>query len=667
MATIRVLMWNIERFGAFDKWKKGPDDTWIDGTLSAMALVLKHRQTDVLVIQEFRKAGEKYLKRLLKHLGLGWSYDYLPGAFKQDTKGAGDINGFDTLQYSGQSQTEGYAVVWKGDVLAAFSKSARMSNGGFINLVLKGSAPGYDFKKDIKIFPNGKGFNGDTQFPISKGATLVAGDDALVASLTPVLEKTRLQEKLKSSSSSSSSNNSSSDPNEKVLRFDVARRASIVNIKVSTGSNPATVPMIVYHAPAAAPSSIYGVMACALVAEVGASNQSAFVFGGDLNLTDKSHFATARLLYETVLKCTIGTTQGTRLDEGGFTRSQIQFKGAFSKASQFVKPDAVWEHARDILFHRGLKVTESGVYDVVQELRNPSSELAEDIFTNDYVRRQVLGATGLAMVSPAVGSKVSLEETALKPYGVTLSGVAGDQTSGAKALVAPSDFSVTFNGRSPGAKVNLLFDGPPPLTVTLGNFTNDLNAAAKEAAYFQQTVMNSIAGVLKNPPIFYGFGTAIVIPGQDLAARGLRLVNVTTDQNGPAILRHSPLKVDLDFASGTAPGGKVSITFNEANNPMVLTATNSSSPGANQFAIGAKPENTAANFRAAVIDAVINGLGDQTCMLPKMIRDDKEVMRTFLFPFTGGPPAFPSNSLGAAIYYRCFITDHLPLYCEFET
>jgi len=360
MANLGVVIWNIEKFGAFSAWKAGADGSRIDGTLAAIALIVNENEASILIIQEYRRNGEDNLKALCKHLGGGWSYDYLPGAFNT----TGKIQSFNDLQYSGESRTEGYAVLWNGDILQPFSgpsdtKMSRGRNGdpnapGYINLVAAGAGPSINSAKEYVILPDGKGFSATAEFPISaKGPTAVQGH-------TPGM-----------------------------LRVDVARRASIIRVKGAAGY----VPVIAYHAPAAAPRSLYGALCCALIREVGADTNKKVIVGGDFNLTKLPDFVSVRQRYQGDLVCINGTkTDKPPLDDE-FAASQIQYEGTFQQKGQLLGPGDIYEHARDIFFYRnGMAVAQSNVIDVVRILRSLDSSLTEKMLTNKSVINSVTSA-----------------------------------------------------------------------------------------------------------------------------------------------------------------------------------------------------------------------------------------------------------------------------------
>ena len=367
--AVKIISWNIQKFGAFGKLKTGPDDApWVNGTLAAIACIVNSYNADILVIQEFRQAGAQNLPALQKFLeasGDTWSFDYVKGAFSQ-TKGS-LIKGSANLEYTGKANSEGYAVLWKDGLLAAFT-DVKMSTGqngvgskpGYINLVLAGSAPRYDFFAEVEIFADGKGYGNDTRFP-------VPGSRKVVFDLfTP-------------------------DINKNVLRFENARRPCVIKV---VSPQDGTVPVLIYHAPASAPASLYGSWACALAAQVGADSTTNVVLGGDFNLTTQSQFNTMLTLYNG-LKLNNGTASKTRGNEFGFTRSQIQYQQPFVTPVSLVDDDSIYEHPRDVMFYRNtIKKPTSGVIDVVYDLQVSANAMTKAVINNSYVRTAISGVQG---------------------------------------------------------------------------------------------------------------------------------------------------------------------------------------------------------------------------------------------------------------------------------
>jgi hypothetical protein len=368
MADLTIIAWNIEKFGAFAKLKLGPGaETWINGTLAAIALVVNQYQADILVIQEFRKPGAAYLPRLQTFLngdGTAWSFDYLPGAFKEFTS-MSDVTNSSKLDYTARANTEGYAVFWKTDALTAFT-DVKMSTGqngdttknGYINLLLAGSGPAYAFDKDPEIVPDGKGFANPALFP--------APDSKKIA-------------------------NSSHDPlvNNNVLQFATVRRPCWIKVNSSKYSKP--VPVIVYHAPADTPSCLYGALACGLLAQVGQSSSANVILAGDFNLTLESQFNTVSTVYSG-LALNNGTKNKTNTGEFGFARTQTQYQKIAVRPAALVDEDGTYEHPRDVLFYRNTIANPlSGVIDVVANLMAENT-FSKAVFAEANIKAAVLGA-----------------------------------------------------------------------------------------------------------------------------------------------------------------------------------------------------------------------------------------------------------------------------------
>lgn len=96
---------------------------------------------------------------------------------------------------------------------------------------------------------------------------------------------------------------------------------------------------------------------------------------------------------------------------------------------------------------------------------------------------------------------------------------------------------------------------------------------------------------------------------EDAAPFGLKLASITSNVAGATLSgpTGSPASMGIDFSANPNPGDTVTLRFNlpdGTSENLTLTATNDSSPGANEFTIGATPDVTANSFQTALTAAV---------------------------------------------------------------
>jgi hypothetical protein len=124
--ALTVVVWNIEKFGVdYKKLKRPHSARRLRNVLIAQVLDWIH--ADILVIQELRTEGVMQLDDVRKNLETlsktNWYFDWLPSS--QIEYAAKPT--FGHLDFTLRANSEGYAVLWRGDALSVVN--SRMSAG----------------------------------------------------------------------------------------------------------------------------------------------------------------------------------------------------------------------------------------------------------------------------------------------------------------------------------------------------------------------------------------------------------------------------------------------------------------------------------------------------------------------------------------------------------
>ncbi len=357
MATRKVIIWNIEEFGGFTPLKKGPPgELWYLLTLNAIADIVNSQGADVLVIQEFRKPGRKYLPYLSYLLGAdqgaSWNFDYLPGSVIRDSANPGQ----DKLDYTVRGNNEGYTVLWKGDVVdqlaVADAKLSAGENGqpggaGFISLVLQGRpvtlAPG---TMPITV---GTGALVDAKFPQSNSPPIV-GTNRQTRSGTVYTDASVL------------------------LPRNVRRPC-----RIAVGGKP----VVVYHAPNGDVSSFYGALACGAAEQLRNPNGEGAVVGGDFNIVSANQLAYGFSNFTTNNMQPATAAEQGRPSKDGYQRTMVHYVRKGSQPPALVAADATYGSPRDQAFYgESLMNGDGGVVDVVDALTTANSAMAKKLLSN---------------------------------------------------------------------------------------------------------------------------------------------------------------------------------------------------------------------------------------------------------------------------------------------
>ncbi|MBL4705453.1 MAG: endonuclease/exonuclease/phosphatase family protein [Flavobacteriales bacterium] len=364
MATINTLVWNIRTFGAFERVQKGDGNERVNATISGIGNVIAYSDVDIVVIQEFRFGGRNFLPRLAAFLdgedGAGeWSYDYLPGA----STGTGAITGIGDLAYTSAGNQEGYAVLWRGDVLEPFATKVSVGqngiagNQGYISLVSLGAAPQFDYLQHRSITRLNNDFTPRLKVPTPWGFPVVNGAFA----------------------------------NSFVLRDNLARLPCRINIRAADAGTP--IDFIVWHATAKTPGCAYSVYCWDLIESLVNDNTKKTIVSGDFNLTTQNNFTQLGLVAGGM-----NLVNGTALPdiaankEFGYYRTLVRYSIPTRPASLATNAQC-YEHPRDILFYRNnIDDVNSSVLDIVSLLQDADTGISRRLFYDTDIRDAVVNA-----------------------------------------------------------------------------------------------------------------------------------------------------------------------------------------------------------------------------------------------------------------------------------
>jgi hypothetical protein len=366
MDTARIFMWNIENFGLFNKLKKGVFDVRVEPILQFISTTVYTQEVNVLVIQEFRSQGIGLLVRIAAYLtemyGVQWHFDWIPGAVET----VGQPTSILDLGFDSRANTEGYAVLWQGDILTAFD--IKLSYGadndqtqpGYISLSLEGMKPEFEDNVPIPI-----------QVPDSGAATAQSGYPQSLT--TPV--------------------NYRPEKNRYILQWQHVRRPAVIKF--------GTIPILVYHSPNGNVSSYYGALAALLSRELveSATNGTASAIGGDFNIisdkqltANEGYYLERSLVSQTVYR---GDDYDPEYVKDGFLRTMVHYSKK-GNITQFCEEGHCLGSPRDLLFS-GTNMTNANGYplQVLDQLMDITSDLAIATFANENL---------IAMITDAINS-----------------------------------------------------------------------------------------------------------------------------------------------------------------------------------------------------------------------------------------------------------------------
>ncbi|HTO83148.1 MAG TPA: endonuclease/exonuclease/phosphatase family protein [Methylomirabilota bacterium] len=265
---LTAVVWNIEQFGArLGTFTKGK--TVEELRCQLVVQLMTEVSADVLVIQELRRDGVMYLRRLKALLGGSWHFDWLPGA--QAT--SGDLTDFDQLAFMPTANNEGYGVLWRTGKLAPLVGSLMSAGMDTVDTTTASKKrPHY-----IDLSTEGKKlkFDEPTTTPIGFDEDSALESVAFPHSTCPQVVDNTLETRGNSYSS-----------NDAAQQEIGSRRPCRVEMNVSSSR---TVPLVVYHAPVGARSSrspLYGTLiGCSVDAlQFDDPSEADCVYAGDFNV-----------------------------------------------------------------------------------------------------------------------------------------------------------------------------------------------------------------------------------------------------------------------------------------------------------------------------------------------------------------------------------------------
>ena len=241
---------------------------------------------------------------------------------------------------------------------------------------------------------------------------------------------------------------------------------------------------------------------------------------------------------------------------------------------------------------------------------------------NHLVLQSVNAATGInigSATSAAVLSDLGLSVGTTNPVNLITQGAVTSPQTLTIAVGANPALTVTF-GTGPGqistlAGLEAVLSGPPGLaggTASVDPTTGNLSVSALNG-----TDSITLGGTANLAAFGVAAGTTGPSAGtqvslsEDVAGSvfGMKIAGVSSTLTGATVVgpSGSPANVSVDLATNPKPGDTLTYTFDlpdGTTQQLTLTATTSSSPGTNQFTIGATPAATASNLQAALTSGV---------------------------------------------------------------
>ncbi len=224
-----------------------------------------------------------------------------------------------------------------------------------------------------------------------------------------------------------------------------------------------------------------------------------------------------------------------------------------------------------------------------------------------------------------IGTRLSLAQTALTTIDQSMQDV--------KHTVVQQNFTLGANGQTTDQQTaqgsldtilaalntndgsGYIFSGMSPDQMAVDSLSHILDGNGTQAGLKQiiderrQADVGNGLGRLVLPA---AVGSAVTLSEDNATSPfGLKLAGVSstltnTTVTGPS---GSPQQIGVNFTANPAAGGTFTVTFtlpDGTTENVTLTATNSSTPGQNEFTVGATPAATAANFQAALSTAIGN-------------------------------------------------------------
>lgn len=356
-----VLIWNIERYGSYS-FARGD----YSGVHAFIKLLIANKGAEALIIQEFKPEGRNNIGALaadISTLETPWSYDYIPGALKTEYDPDGETPNFTQMQWG--SNNEGYAVIWKNNVLE--QSDAAQSRYNYLSIALKGLEPQVSPGDDITFSFFGTPSTDDviaSGFPTSSSASQITKPPPNPSSRIKFPYKKQQEERIAA-----------------VQKKEFSRRPVYCFYKFTTGVY-ATI--LTYHAPVETYASQYGVQLCGISTYVAFKNDERYrklIVGGDFNLTTDHIRDTCFFnFYAYDLKNSSASQ--------AYERSTVHF----DRKSCFQQPnnkDNFLGTARDQIFARNFSTASGGVINVLDLLM--TKQFSKLVLGNVAIKNMVQG------------------------------------------------------------------------------------------------------------------------------------------------------------------------------------------------------------------------------------------------------------------------------------
>jgi flagellar hook-associated protein 3 FlgL len=292
------------------------------------------------------------------------------------------------------------------------------------------------------------------------------------------------------------------------------------------------------------------------------------------------------------------------------------------------------------------------VQNINQQLTNLSAELSTGVKSTNYAgmgtnegfaiaaRAQLANISAFGDTITNVNTIINSANTVLQSLSTTVSNV-----QSAAAPATPQN--LTSNGQTIGQQNALsqlssligmlntqvgnryIFSGSAISTPAVANASDILNGTSTQAGLTQVMAQRLQADLGTNGMGRLAVSATPALPAtqtgtqvaEDVAGSpfGLKLASVSSTLTGATVNGQSsssgvispsgsPAAFNVDFASATLnPGDQITFTFNEPDgtqDPITLTATNTSPPPTGSFLIGATASATAANFNTALTSSI---------------------------------------------------------------
>jgi flagellar hook-associated protein 3 FlgL len=216
------------------------------------------------------------------------------------------------------------------------------------------------------------------------------------------------------------------------------------------------------------------------------------------------------------------------------------------------------------------------------------------------------------LMNTALGNMIDITST-VKSAMVQANGVSNGSGAAVAQQTANSSLDQLIALLNSQAGNHFLFSGRATDQPAVESLDNILNGDGARAGLKQliaernqaDLAADGLGRLVINAPT----ATSVAVAEDSVSPFGFKLASITSNVTGATVAAPSgsPPSMGIDFSAVPNPGETVTLRFNlpdGTSENLMLTATNDSSPGANEFTIGGTPALTAANFQAALNSAI---------------------------------------------------------------